>query len=204
MEQKPQTPPNQTDREFIFRIVVCAVAVLALSAAITLMVRSIVLDANATKRLMAEAFMSYQSEEQATPDESNVVEAPATTPKPITPQTTAQVPETTEETIDLVSASLSQNKATIHNYTSYSIDETALLNHKFEFYGGTNSPLVLILHSHITECYAPSGASAVKASFNFESNKSNENIFAVGEAIAEEIIINNRRTNKCRGQEKAA
>ena len=60
--QTPKTPHNQTDREFVFRIIICAVAVLALSAAITFMIRGIVLDANATKRLMAEAFMSYQTE----------------------------------------------------------------------------------------------------------------------------------------------
>ncbi|MBR6768271.1 MAG: stage II sporulation protein P [Clostridia bacterium] len=188
MEQTPQTPKtphNQTDREFVFRIIICAVAVLALSAAITFMIRGIVLDANATKRLMAEAFMSYQTETPKTPEETTENQPPVTTAEvPPTAETTTP-PGVLEESISLVSASLSQNKAGINNYTSYTVDENALLNHKFEFYTGKSSPIVLILHSHITECYAPNGASAVSATFNFESTDRTENIFAVGEALAE-------------------
>lgn len=189
MDQKPQTPqtpntpPNHTDREFIFRVIICAIAVLALSAAITFMIRGIVLDANATKRLMAEAFMSYRTEAPNTP-ETTKTQAPITTKAPIPVETTAP-PNTNEDSIALVSASLSQNKAAINNYTSYSVDESALSNHKFEFYTSKSAPVVLILHSHITECYAPDGKDAVSATFNFENSDNTKNIFTVGEAIAD-------------------
>lgn len=182
MEQK-QIPPHHTDREFILRVIICAVAVLALSAAITFMIRGIVLDANATKRLMAEAFMSYSTDSPQTP-ETTKAETPTTTEAPPTPESTA-APSVEEDQVLLVSASLSKNSAGINNYTSYSVDESALLNHKFEFYTGTSAPVVLILHCHISECYAPEGASAVSATFNFENSDRTQNIFAVGEAIAD-------------------
>ena len=189
MEQTPQTPQapkmphNQTDREFVFRIVICAIAVLALSAALTLMIRGIVLDANATKRLMAEAFMSYQAETPQTP-ETTEKQPSITTTAPPAPETTSP-PEVTEESVSLVSASLSNKQVGINNYTSYTVDENALSKHQFEFYTGKGVPVVLILHSHITECYAPNGATAVSATFNFENTDTSQNIFAVGEAIAE-------------------
>lgn len=185
MEQKPHTPHTDSEREFVFRVFICAIAILALSAAITFMIHSIVMDANATKRLMAEAFMSYESTPPQTPETTaKKTEAPVTTKVPTPAETTAHT-EKNETSISLVSASLSQNKPTINNYTSYSVDENALQNHKFEFYTGKGSPVVLILHSHITECYAPDGANAVSATFNFENSDHTQNIFAVGDAIAD-------------------
>jgi len=187
MDQKPQTPQTPkpgADREFIFRVIVCAVAVLALSAAITFMIRGIVMDANATKRLMAQAFMSYESETTKTPESTKTTEVPITTKTPTPAETTSQ-PDPNNNSISLVSASLSSKNPAINNYTSYSVNETALQNHKFEFYTGTSAPVVLILHSHITECYAPEGASAVSATFNFENSDNTKNIFSVGEAIAD-------------------
>lgn len=185
MDQTPKTPPTNSEREFIFRIAICAVAVLALSTAIVFMIRGIILDSNATKRLLTEAFMSYESEQPNIPE-------PATTTQetPISTQTPPQVEnevsiDSIDDSISLVSASLSQNKAGINNYTSYSVNESALLDHKFEFYTGRDAPVVLIIHSHITECYAPEGATAVSSSFCFETNDRSQNIFAVGEAIAE-------------------
>lgn len=188
MEQKPQTPqtqPPNADREFVFRVFICAIAILSLSAAITFMIRGIVMDANATKRLIAQAFMSYESETPKTPETTaQKTEAPLTTQTPTPSETTANT-EKNEESIAFVTASLSDNKAAINNYTSYAVDETALQNHKFEFYTGKGAPVVLILHSHITECYAPEGASAVSATFDFENSDNTKNIFAVGEAIAD-------------------
>ena len=131
MEQNQKTPPTNTNREFVFRIFVCAVAVLALSTAITFIIRSIVMDSNATKRLLAEAFMSYESESPKTPETAKEVEAVITSQTKTPTETTAK-PEP-EDNIALVSASLAQNKASINNYTSYAIDEIALRNHKFEF-----------------------------------------------------------------------
>ncbi len=191
MEQKPQTsqtpqtqPPNN-DREFVFRVFICAIAILALSASITFMIRSIVMDANATKRLMAQAFMSYESAPPKTPETTaKKAEASITTKAPPPAETTAPA-QKDENSISLVSASLSQKNPTINNYTSYSVDEAALKNHTFEFYTGKGAPVVLILHSHITECYAPEGANAVSATFNFENSDNTQNIFAVGEAIAD-------------------
>ena len=183
MEQNQKTPPTNTNREFVFRIFVCAVAVLALSTAITFIIRSIVMDSNATKRLLAEAFMSYESESPKTPETAKEVEAVITSQTKTPTETTAK-PEP-EDNIALVSASLAQNKASINNYTAYAIDEIALRNHKFEFYTDTSAPVVLILHSHINECYAPEGATTVQSSFTFENNDRTQNIFAVGEVIAE-------------------
>ena len=183
MEQNQKTPQTNTNREFVFRIFVCAVAVLALSTTITFIIRSIVMDSNATKRLLAEAFMSYESESPKTPETAKEVEAVITSQTKTPTETTAK-PEP-EDNIALVSASLAQNKASINNYTSYAIDEIALRNHKFEFYTDTSAPVVLILHSHINECYAPEGATSVSSSFTFENNDRTQNIFAVGEVIAE-------------------
>lgn len=185
MEQKPPKPQQGNNREFVFRIIICAIAVLALSTAITFMIRGIVMDANATKRLMAKAFMSYESNFPSTPETTKTDSTtPITTQSPA-PAETTQAPKKNENSISLVSASLSQNKATINNYTSYTVDENALKNQEFEFYTGKNTPVVLIIHSHITECYAPNGASSVSSTFNFESQDRTQNIFAVGEAIAD-------------------
>ena len=188
MEQKPQTPHPANNREFIFRIVICAIAVLALSAAITFMIRGIVLDANATKRLMAEAFMSYETPTQETP-ETTATQTPITTKAPTTTAST-DAPETTEDLVYLVSASLSSKEPSINNYTSYTVDEQALSQYKFEYYTGKSSPLVLIVHSHINECYTDDGKYAVSASFTFENNNPKQNVFAVGEAIAEVLSTN--------------
>lgn len=183
----PKTPPNSGDREFVLRIIICAIAVLALSTAITLMIRGIVLDANATKRLMAEAFMTQQNETPKTPEATapKQTEPPETTQTTAAPETTQTAPTVVDDPISLVSVSLAQKQATINNYTSYAVDEEALLNHKFEFYTGKGVPVVLIIHSHVSECYAPDGASEVSSSFNFESTDRTQNIYAVGEAVAE-------------------
>ena len=183
MEQHQKTPQANTNREFIIRIFVCTVAVLALSTAITFLIRGIVMDSNATKRLLAEAFMSYESESPKTPETTKEVEALITSPT-ITPAETTAKPEQ-EDRIALVSASLSQNKASINNYTSYAIDEIALRNYRFEFYTDTSAPIVLIIHSHINECYAPEGATTVDSGFSFVNSERTQNIFAVGEVIAE-------------------
>lgn len=185
MEQKPQTPPSNYDREFVFRVIICAIAILALSAAITFMIRGIVMDANATKRLMAQAFMSYQSEAPQTPETTRQTTTTTAAPQTSKQPETTQAPQNNEDLISLVSASLSQNKAAINNYTSYAVDESMLLNHKFEFYTGKGAPVVLIIHSHITESYAPDGATAVSSTFPFENSNNTQNVFAVGEAIAD-------------------
>ncbi len=177
MDKKPsfKTPEG---REKIFRICICAVAILALSAAITYMIRGIILDTNATKRLLAEAFMAIDRGEEGESSDKQ--------PTTSDPEDTSDVPsdDLPTDTVELVSVDLSSPKPGISNYTSYGINEEALSSHSFSFSLST-SPLVLILHSHPEECYAPDGASAVDAAFGFTSSDKSKNVFAVGEAVAE-------------------
>lgn len=168
--------PNGKDR--VFRLIVCVLAILALSAAITYMIRSILLDSNATKRLLAEAFMAISKDEDTTIDRPLSSDEAAQT-------TEGTVQEPTPTTVALVSADLSVSRPTLANYTSYGIDEEALAAYQLKLPVSLTSPVVLILHAHPRECYAPDHVEGVEAAFNFESTDSEKNIFAVGEAVAE-------------------
>ncbi len=165
---------NLKKGERIFRIALSLLAILALSAAITYMIRGIILDVNTTQRLLAEAFMSYGTTTDASPE---VTSAPISTE--------ASVEVGTPQSIPIVSASLSEKSAGITNYTSYTIDEKALEKATFSLYAYTSSPLVLILHSDIDECYAPDGAASVDSYYDFTDSDPTRTVFAVGEAIAE-------------------
>ncbi len=183
MDKKPneKKKPFQTPegREKIFRIAICVLAILALSAAITYMIRGIILDTNATKRLLAEAFMAIDKGDD---DKDRPVSGNSPDESTPTPDSSDKDPAVT---VEIVSADLSSPKIGITNYTSYGINEEALSTHPLSYRFSAAEPLVLILHSHPEEGYTPAGLSAVDIAFGFVEKDKNQNIFAVGEAVAE-------------------
>lgn len=152
----------------LFRILICTVAVLALTGAITYMIRDVILELNDTNRLLANAFMG------AMPQETE----PALTEEK---ETATQPPQK----VAIVDADLSVSRPTITNYTAYSIDEKELAERKLAYYSYGTSPLVLILHSHPDEGYAPAGAGWVPADYPFVDRDPQNNVFAVGEVISD-------------------
>ncbi|MBE6559654.1 MAG: hypothetical protein E7662_00905 [Ruminococcaceae bacterium] len=81
------------------------------------------------------------------------------------------------------------------NETSYTPDTLALLEESLPFPDfstwaaqyGTDVPYILILHTHGTEAYAPEGADSYSASDSFRSHNTEENVVAVGTAMAQTL-----------------
>ncbi|MGM9624371.1 MAG: stage II sporulation protein P [Eubacteriales bacterium] len=80
------------------------------------------------------------------------------------------------------------------NQTSYRVNAQAFLSRTYPIDAaavmtaslGTDekAPLVLILHTHGTESYAPDGAAAVDENYHARSGNTDENVVSVGETLA--------------------
>jgi len=75
----------------------------------------------------------------------------------------------------------------INNYTKYSPDIASLLseaqNQRQKPKINPNEPLVLILHTHGTEAYAPYGKTYLPANYSFRSTDISQNVVAVGAVL---------------------
>lgn len=60
-----------------------------------------------------------------------------------------------------------------------------------------NEPLVLILHTHATECYTEEGASSYDPDTSFRSSDPEKNMIAVGEVFADTLELNGIPTIHC-------
>ncbi len=179
---------NTNGKEKIFRIFICILAFLALTAAILFMASSIIISENNTNRLLAEAFLSLSQKENDSTNENNsqnviggITDSPEITDSPITEANPLA------EKVEIVSVDLSTGKTDITNYTSYGINKESLENITLPFRSDLSAPLVLIIHSHPKECYTPEGASEVDATFDYTSEDSEKNIQAVGKAISDTL-----------------
>lgn len=89
----------------------------------------------------------------------------------------------------IVARNLSMGDAlTINNYTSYSPNLASLLNEAQKQRSkpkiNQNEPLVLILHTHGTESYAPHGKTYLPSNYGFRSTDKTQNVVAVGAVLA--------------------
>ncbi len=81
------------------------------------------------------------------------------------------------------------------NQSGYALDPLSLLSRAYPIEapalpvssGGAEAPLVLILHTHGTEAYAPDGAASVEESFRARSEDTEENVVSVGRVLAQTL-----------------
>ncbi len=108
-------------------------------------------------------------------------------PVPKEPEKPTPTYSPTEKTIASNSGNVSVNdKITIKNQTSYSIDTKALAEKGIPFtIGDSSSPQVLILHTHATESFTPSKKFNFTYTSNTRTTDSNYNVVRVGSELAQ-------------------
>ena len=115
-------------------------------------------------------------------------ETDADTP-PTEPPTNAQTPEPIPEgAVPIVGMDLSYpslGRTYIHNETPYRPSVEDLLKTELSFSSGAEGAQVLILHTHTSERYLPSGTSYIEGSIGDAtySRDASENVLAVGEEL---------------------
>lgn len=92
-----------------------------------------------------------------------------------------------------------ENIFTLSNQTGYSPDTEALLASCVipASSVGSGEPLVLIIHTHATECYSPEGAAEYGEDTAFRTHDTSSNTVAVGDAAAEVLRENGIGTLHC-------
>lgn len=92
-----------------------------------------------------------------------------------------------------------ENIFTLSNQTGYSPDTEALLASCVipASSVGSGEPLVLIIHTHATECYSPEGAAEYSEDTAFRTHDTSSNTVAVGDAAAEVLRENGIGTLHC-------
>ncbi|MCI9450480.1 MAG: hypothetical protein HFE30_09595 [Clostridiales bacterium] len=98
--------------------------------------------------------------------------------------------------IKSVDISAVDNIFSIINETPYTPDTDTLYNAELKIPNvdelhakyGENAPIVLILHTHGSESYSPSGADSYSSDFSFRSYNPDESVVAVGEVFAETLV----------------
>jgi len=68
----------------------------------------------------------------------------------------------------------------------------------------SSEPLVLIVHTHATECYSPEGAVGYDDSTSFRSTDTDKNMIAVGKVLTDTLTLNNIPTIQCQTLHDAA
>lgn len=103
---------------------------------------------------------------------------------------------------NLVSVDLSAEPMTLINQTSYTPDLTKLLvsgeseTASYSLASSSELPLVLILHTHGTEAYAPEDL-IFDEDYTFRSDDITQNVVAVGEVLAQTLEENGINTIHC-------
>ncbi|MBE7026484.1 MAG: stage II sporulation protein P [Ruminococcaceae bacterium] len=77
----------------------------------------------------------------------------------------------------------------INNETSFEIDINKMLEEKLSI-TKKDGPMVLIVHTHTTESYTPSGKQTYSPSESTRTQDKNYNVVRVGEVIKEELVKN--------------
>lgn len=92
-----------------------------------------------------------------------------------------------------------ENIFALSNQTGYSPDTEALLASCVipASSVGSGEPLVLIIHTHATECYSPEGAAEYGEDTAFRTHDTSSNTVAVGDAAAEVLRENGIGTLHC-------
>lgn len=92
-----------------------------------------------------------------------------------------------------------ENIFALSNQTGYSPDTEALLASCVipASAVGSGDPLVLIIHTHATECYSPEGAAEYSEDTEFRTHDTSSNTVAVGDAAAEVLRENGIGTLHC-------
>ena len=92
-----------------------------------------------------------------------------------------------------------ENIFALSNQTGYSPDTEALLASCVipASSVGSDEPLVLIIHTHATECYSPEGAAEYSEDTAFRTHDTSSNTVAVGDAAAEVLRENGIGTLHC-------
>ncbi len=104
------------------------------------------------------------------------------TAEPATPET-GQYPITEVDSGQSKALGKSKNKILIRNETDFGINIDEMLSSPLKFDMKGDTPKVLIIHTHTTECYSPEGASAYSADKSDRSLNADENMTAVGKAV---------------------
>lgn len=107
--------------------------------------------------------------------------------EPTAPQAPIEIPEgaTPIKTVDLSRPDL--GNAYIHNQTAYDPDIEALLSMPLERATNLEQPVVLILHTHTSEAYLPSGMSYVEGAVGdaVYSREDERGVLAVGQVLCQ-------------------
>lgn len=121
--------------------------------------------------------------------ERNPVETPIILPEETLPeQILPEIPPQRQAPIKAVDAGVLQknsNGLTIANETSYEVDPQELLNEKPSMDMSGDGPLVLVVHTHGTEAYAPEGSTVYDVEGSDRSENLQENVVKVGEVFCE-------------------
>ncbi|MBR2987518.1 MAG: stage II sporulation protein P [Clostridia bacterium] len=167
----PQVPPHK--REKIFRILVAAIALVSILAAVVYSLYGILSDVNATHRLLLEAFMAKDKETLS----------PALPPETSEDSLSSDSPTPTERRS--VSLDLTHSDRTIENATSYTLDETALNEYRFDAHLFDTRPMILLYHSEPMASYWQEGAASVPVSHPFTSENREETVIALGNVVSD-------------------
>lgn len=126
--------------------------------------------------------------ESIEPDDSDSAAPPPTSSDPLTDKNTAEA-----VTITGGGNSYDPGRVYIKNLTDYVIDTAALLRAKTPVSvtkSDTSKPQVLIVHTHGTEAYTPSGSDKYTASGSYRTLNSQQNVLRIGEEITR--MLNDR------------
>ncbi len=130
---------------------------------------------------------SFWKDEQGTAPtdgDGTKADAPSTEP-PMSAQTPTPIPEGATPIVGMDLSYPSLGQAYIHNETIYRPSVESLLKKELSFSSSAEGPQVLILHTHTSERYLPSGTTYIEGAIGDAaySRDANENVLAVGEEL---------------------
>ena len=114
--------------------------------------------------------------------------------------------EQSESMLPIISCDLStEDILTLNNTTAKKINASQLLMTKYDFgyIKDSNDPLVLIIHTHATECYSRENSTYYDPDSSTRSNDEKINMIAVGKVLADTLNNSGINTLHCTVQHDA-
>ncbi len=148
-----------------------------------------------------KTFIIYENIDSPKVNIANLADMPETSPEISGPE------ENTEGMLPIIPCDLSvEDVLTLNNTTKKRPDTSRLLLSRYDFGYNANSdkPLVLIIHTHATECYSRENSTYYDPNGSTRSTDESINMIAVGKTLADTLNSFGINTLHCTTQHDAA